>query len=139
MSNKDNKSIISTIDNSKLPKLTRKQSSFVKQLLENPKQSATQAILKSDYNVSTYNSAGLMASENLRKPQILAHLIANSERAESKIVKLLDSDKEEIVLSASKDILDRVHGKATQKIEQQNTSLNINIDLSGVFNEESDT
>lgn len=112
-----------------LPKLTRKQSSFVKQMLDNPKQSATQAILNSDYNVSTYDSAGQLASENLRKPQVLAHLIANSERAESKIVSLIESEKEEIALNASKDILDRVHGKATQRVETQSTSVNISIDL----------
>jgi hypothetical protein len=48
------------------------------------------------------------------------------------IVDLLKADKDEVKLAASKDILDRVHGKATQKIEQSTTGVTLNIDLTGL-------
>lgn len=111
-------------------KLTKKQANFVKELLSDKKISATEAARRS-YNVTSDNSASLIASENLRKPQILAHLQANSERAEAKIVELLESKKPEIQLASAKDILDRVHGKATQKVEQTSVGISLNIDLTG--------
>ena len=111
--------------------LTKKQANFVKELLENPKISATEAAARA-YNVSTREVASAVATENLRKPLILAHLQANSERAEAKIVELLESKKPEIQLASAKDILDRVHGKATQKVEQTTTGVTLNIDLTGL-------
>jgi len=117
--------------NKELPKLTRKQEAFVKELITNPKQSATKAVEKT-YNVNSNAVARAVASENLTKPNVLAHLQANSERAEQVIVDLLKADKDEVKLAASKDILDRVHGKATQKIEQSTTGVTLNIDLTGL-------
>lgn len=120
-----------------LPKtksLTKKQANFVKELLSDSKVSATEAARRS-YNVTTSNSASLIASENLRKPLILAHLAANSERAEAKIVELLEADKQEVQLASAKDILDRVHGKATQKIEQTTTGVTLTIDLTSALSD----
>lgn len=117
--------------NKVLPKLTRKQEAFVRELIEHPKQSATKAVEKT-YNVKSNAVARAVASENLTKPNVLAHLVANSERAEAKIVELLESKKPEIQLASAKDILDRVHGKATQKVEQTTTGVTLNIDLTGL-------
>ena len=49
-------------------KLTRKQKKFVKELVENGG-NATQAALKA-YDTDDYNTAGVIASENLNKPKI---------------------------------------------------------------------
>lgn len=116
---------------SKTKSLTKKQANFVKELLSDKKVSATEAARRS-YNVTSDNSASLIASENLRKPQIMKYLHDNAEVAEQVIVDLLKADKDEVKLAASKDILDRVHGKATQKIEQTTTGVTLNIDLTGL-------
>ena len=117
--------------NKVLPKLTRKQEAFVKGLVNNPQASATE-IANQTYNVKSRLVAKSIATENMSKPAILQHLVANSERAEQVIVDLLKADKDEVKLAASKDILDRVHGKATQKIEQSTTGVTLNIDLTGL-------
>lgn len=118
------------------PKLTRKQTAFVQKLIDNPKMSATQAV-RETYNVTTNRSAEVTASENLRKPEIVSTLNRYSKTIEdiitSKAVELSSSDKIEEVkegLLNSRWIHDKIHGKATQRVETQNTSLNINIDLS---------
>jgi phage terminase small subunit len=114
-----------------MKQLTKKQANFVRELIENPKISATEAAARA-YNASTREVASAVATENLRKPLIMQHLQANSERAEQVIVDLLKAEKDEVKLAASKDILDRVHGKATQKIEQSTTGVTLNIDLTGL-------
>lgn len=125
----------------KNPKLTRKQTAFVQKLIDNPKMSATEAV-RQTYNVTTNRSAEVTASENLRKPEIVSTLNRYSNTIEdiisSKAIELSSSDKLEEVkegLLNSRWIHDKIHGKATQKVETQNTSVNISIDLSsGDFN-----
>lgn len=112
-----------------LPKLTRKQANFVKELLKDPKQSVS-SVVKKTYNVSNNNVAAVMGNENLSKPNILMHLQNHSTEAEIRVLEMMKQDEDKrLAFDASKDILDRVHGKATQRIEQQSTSVNISIDL----------
>lgn len=120
------------MNDKQLPKLTRKQKAFVDTLIAEPKLSALQ-VAKKTYNATTQSSAGSIAVENLQKPAILAHLVANSERAEQVVISLLDAEKDEVKLAASKDILDRVHGKATQRIEQTTTGVTLTIDLTSAL------
>ena len=120
------------MNDKQLPKLTRKQKAFVDTLIAEPKLSALQ-VAKKTYNATTQSSAGSIAVENLQKPAILAHLVANSVRAEEKIVSLLEADKQEVQIQAAKDILDRVHGKATQRIEQTTTGVTLTIDLTSAL------
>lgn len=115
-----------------LPKLTRKQAAFVRQLIENPKMSGTQAALAT-YNVNNDVTAASVASENLRKPLILAHLEQASERAELNMLEFMAQRKDpRLAFDASKDVLDRVHGKATQRVESVSTGVSITIDLTGM-------
>ena len=119
----------------KLPKLTIKQSNFVAELLKDKKISATQAV-RNTYNVESINGASQIATDNLRNPKILQHLQANSVRAESVIVDLLEDKKSEVRLASAKDILDRVHGKATQRIGQTTTGVTLTIDLTSALDSE---
>lgn len=121
---------LKVMNNKELPKLTRKQQAFVSGIVNNPTLSATE-IANQTYQVKSRLVAKSIATENLSKPAIMQHLVANSQRAEQKIVSLIESEKEEIALSASKDILDRVHGKATQRTEVTSTGITLNIDLTG--------
>jgi len=115
-----------------LPKLTRKQAAFVKELVENPKQSATQAVIKT-YNVNNAKTASVIAAENLAKPSIISHLDNAKDLVEdviqSNITQYRNSDDIRF-LQLSNDnakwVHDKIFGKATQRTES--TSVNVNIE-----------
>jgi phage terminase small subunit len=115
-------------------KLTRKQKAFADALLNNPKLSATEAAAqtygKPDKELGRH-TAEVIASENMRKPEVLAYFYEHDELAQQRITELsLQDEDRNVALRASQDILDRVHGKATQRLETSNKSVSINIDLS---------
>jgi hypothetical protein len=85
-----------------------------------------------------------MASENLSNPEIMAYLRKHSDYAENKLVEILDYSSDmgktfskegasyaAVAVSAAKDILDRVHGKATQRTENLTTGVSLVINLTG--------
>ncbi len=122
-------------------KLTRKQLEFVRYLLSNPKASATQAVIHA-YDPMKYDTAKAMASENLAKPYILNVLRDASEEAESTITSVMRLSEKfahgggkdgaayaSVAKGAAEAVLDRVHGKPTQRIEQSTSVVAINIDL----------
>lgn len=110
--------------------LTRKQAAFVRAIIENPKISATEAAARS-YDVTSRMTAGAIASENLQKPQIQQILRNHAEMAEQRIATLMKQDDDKrLAFDAARDIQDRVHGKATQRVEQATTTVKFTIDLS---------
>lgn len=116
-------------------KLTRKQQAFVKELVENPKISATEAAART-YDVSTRRVAEVIAHENMMKPEIKSELAKHSVAIEEIIAKktyeLTSSDKLDAVkegLLNARWMHDKVHGRATQKVETQNTSINLVISM----------
>lgn len=109
-------------------KLTRKQKAFSDHLINNPKDSATEAASQT-YDVTSRKSAEVIASENLRNPAIQLYLDEHIDKAKLKIVELIDSDKEEIALRASDSVLDRALGKAVQRQEVHSTGVVLTIDL----------
>jgi phage terminase small subunit len=124
-----------------MAKLTRKQAAFVKELVNNPKQSATQAIIntygKPDKPVE-YNTARAIASENLTKPSIKSELAKYSNKVEDTLYQAVTDwgtherpRQREIALDAAKYIHDKVHGKSVQQIQATTKSVSIQINLSG--------
>ncbi len=125
------KSVDNSIDKPKLPKLTRKQRAFVNELKKNPKQSATKAVLKT-YNVTNYSTAGAIASENLKKPQIISHLEAYNDIVESTISNTVieygnsqNIKERTLAVETAKYVHDKLHGKAVQR----NVTLNAGVTL----------
>lgn len=127
--------------NTSEPKLTRKQKAFADNLIANPKKPATIAAIetygKPDKPI-TYRTGNSIAVENLQKPAIMAYLHGKAQIAEETMYRVMAKSEgliEEspgyaaVAKSAASDILDRVHGKPTQKIETQSTVLQIGIDL----------
>ena len=119
-----------------LPKLTRKQNAFVGELKNNPKQSATKAVLKTygkpDKPLS-YATAGAIATENLKKPKIISHLSNYNDIVENTITNTIieyqnspDIKERTLSVDTAKYVHDKIHGKATQKTE--NTSITISIE-----------
>jgi phage terminase small subunit len=121
--------------------LTRKQQAFVDHLINHPKDSATKAALatygKSDKPLS-YATAGDIASSNLEKPLILARLKEAEEIAQDTLLsvmatstRLRENAQHASVAKATADsILDRLHGKATQRIQSTSTVVTLSLDLS---------
>lgn len=112
--------------------LTRKQKAFAQHLLNNPKDSATEAAAQA-YKITNRKSAEVIASENLGRPSIQLYLNEHIDKAKNRVVELVDSDKEDIALRASDSILDRALGKATQRIEQHTTGVTLTIDLTSAL------
>jgi phage terminase small subunit len=103
--------------------LTRKQKAFADYLINNPKESATEAATQT-YK-GNRKSAEVIASENLRKPPIQIYLNSHIDKAKSRVVSLIDSDKEEIALKASDSVLDRALGKPLTRGVHLNATVNL--------------
>lgn len=122
-------------------KLTRKQMAFVQYLLDHPKASATEAYLAA-YPTDNRDTARAEASTTLAKPNVLAVLNGAATEAEETLHSVMQSAKRfsrketkvgaafaSVARASANDILDRVHGKATQRVEQSSTVVQVNIDL----------
>ena len=116
----------------KLPKLTKKQTVFVKQILENPKHSATEAAVIA-YDVKNRNVARVIATENLAKPAIISHLDNAKDLVEDVIQSNITTFREsstpwerQLSNDNAKWVHDKIFGKATQRTES--TSVNVNIE-----------
>lgn len=131
----------------KLRKLTRKQKAFVEHIINHPKESLTDAAMAA-YDVKGKGGAAVIAHENMQKPLVKLELERHSQLAEETLLDVMtysrrygkskSGSKEQgasyaaIAVNASKDILDRVHGKATQRVEQTSSVVNLNIDLTPI-------
>ena len=123
-------------------KLTRKQKAFAKELIQNPKISNTEAAMRT-YD-TTKGTARLIAHNNMKNPLVQAYLEEHSQTAQDAMMEILDNSRKfakggdkvgadyaNVAVNVAKDIMDRVHGKATQKVEQTTQTVSISIDLSG--------
>lgn len=79
-------------------------------------------------------SAHANAYKLMQKPEAQLYLESHITKAKETIVSLLDSEKDDIRLRSATDILDRSHGKATQRIEQTTTGVTLTIDLTSALN-----
>lgn len=124
------------------PKLTRKENAVVHHIVTNPKSSATEAVMQA-YNVKRRETARVMAHELTHKPTIMAELAKYSTQAELTVLEVMEYSKEKgryderqgaayanVALSAANSVLDRLHGKATQKTENATIAVTLNVDLS---------
>lgn len=130
-------------------KLTRKQQAFIKHLVDNPKASA-KAAAQAAYNVTSERSAETVGSELLRKPEIMAELAKYSGSAEITVIEVMEYSKDKgrildngagasyaaTALQAANSLLDRLHGKATQRTESVSTAVNLNLNLSDITSDE---
>ena len=112
-------------------KLTRKQKAFADHLINNPRDSATDAV-KVTYKSSDYASQRAIASQNLTKPAIQFYLEEHVDKAKLKVVELINADKEEIQLRASESVLNRALGMPTQRTENHSTVVELNLNLKDI-------
>ncbi len=102
-------------------KLTRKQKAWADTYIANPKAPLTD-IARQTYNVTEASTASEISRQNLKKPEIQIYLESHIDKAKSRIIQLIDSDREDIALRASQDVIDRTHGKPTQIQQSQSIS-----------------
>lgn len=136
-------------------KLTRKQQAFVRELITNPKQSGVQAALatygKPD-KPTTYATADTIARGNLENPLILAELAKHSGAAEMTLIQVMSKSTEEMnrpqaravdwavnARQTADSLLDRLHGKATQRVETHSTTVTLALELGDVVVDNSTT
>lgn len=105
-------------------KLSKKEKGFAKDYIDtgNGVQSAM-----NNYDVSSYSSAGAIASQNLKKLRIQSYIQDHAENAEAMIYTLSQtSEQDGVRLNASKDIMDRAGFKPVEK--SQSISVNIEVE-----------
>lgn len=112
-------------------KLTIRQQNFIDELLRDKTISATEAYIRI-YGNSNRNSARALASETLAKPNVQVYKDEVFTKAKLRVAQLVDSRNERIALDASKDILDRVAGKAVTKQEITQKTVSVKLDLQGL-------
>lgn len=126
---------------------TRKETAFARYLVDNPTATITEAY-QAVYNSTSQNKPTVHseASKTMSKPQVKLELAKYSAQAESTLVEVMNYSKElgksgngagaayaGVASSNANSLLDRVHGKATQRVEQHTTSVALNIDLTSVI------
>lgn len=122
--------------------LTYKQRAFIKHIIDNPKDSATEAAAQT-YNLSSRDVARTVAAENLAKPNIVSALAAHNEIVENTLINTVNdyskSDKlgqRSLAVDTAKYIHDKIHGRATQRVEQHSTGVTLTIDLTSSLGEQ---
>lgn len=106
-------------------KLKPKTVAFIEEMINNPKISQGRAYMNT-HNTTNIASASATATNLLKNPNVKIYTSVIENKAKNKIASLIDSNREEIALKASQDILDRNIGKALQKTV--NTSVNISFE-----------
>lgn len=123
-------------------RLTPKENRFVEHVVNNPKDSFTEAAVQA-YNVKSRAVAANIARQLRDKPHVVAELERYSTNAEHNLIRLADASTD-FAMAGGKDgaayagvaertnnsILDRIHGKSTQKSETTVVAVQLNVDLS---------
>ena len=113
-------------DKTKKEKLTIKQRKFVDKYVEiwNATESASQV-----YDCKNRTTASAIGTENLWKPLIERAIEDRLNDAKNMIYTIaMTAEKDDTKLRASQDIVDRIEGKPTQKVEAKvDWELSINI------------
>jgi len=125
----------------KARKFTRKQKAWADALLNDKSKSLLQAT-RETYPNAKESTQNLIAHNNKNNPVIQAYMQKHSDIATNAMMETLEVSRvyskkggtagaayAGVVATISKDIHDRVFGKATQKIDMQSTKVSVNIDL----------
>jgi len=111
--------------------LKPKSKAVLDELIDNPKITQREAYLK-HHKTNSVTTADSNASKLLSSTKARIYSDRAVGRAKKRIVSLVESGNENIALKASQDILDRTEGKATQKTESVNKTVEVKLDLTGV-------
>lgn len=123
-------------------RLTKKQQKFVKNIAAGMTKRAA-VIDAYDTKTTNYGTVTQLANTVARSPRVMAVLEAMNIEAQESLKDVLRASTEfakegtrdgasyaGVAVTAANTILDRLHGKARQQIDVQQTAVQINIDLS---------
>lgn len=110
-------------------KLTPNQKAYADTKLENPNMPLTEVVKRAYPNVKDSNVASTIAALNDKNKDLQIYTGEQVNKAKKRIVELIDSEREDISLRASVDVLDREHGKAVQQVQTTSRVMTISIDL----------
>jgi hypothetical protein len=88
---------------------------------------------------TSQDTAKAAAYQLLAKPEAQIYLQEHIDKAKRTIVDLMDSEKDDIRLRSAQDVIDREHGKATQRVEQTTTGVTLTIDLTNALTQQPET
>ena len=109
--------------------MLKKNSKKVLDIIAGQKTQNASLAYKQVYPNASDTTARNNASQLLKKPDAIIYLQEHTNKAIRTVVGLLDSDKPDIQLRASQDILDRHYGKAIQQVQTTSKQVVISIDL----------
>lgn len=112
-------------------RLTKQQKDYADLKLANPNAALTDIVKQAYPNAKDSNYASTIAAINEKNQSIQIYTNEQISNAKRRIGQLVHSEREDIALRASQDILDREHGKAVQQVQTESKAITINIDLSG--------
>lgn len=119
----------------KKPKLSPRQQTFVTELLSNKNTTLTAAAKKA-YQSNSDEVAAMTGSRLMSNDKIISALAMHNDLLEGTLLDTVtdwghesNTRRREIAQNAAMYMHDKVHGKATQRIEQQSVSVDIAIDL----------
>jgi hypothetical protein len=119
--------------------MTGKMKAMVAERLKDRKASNAEIIKRAGYKVNGIQTASQIYLENMKKPEIaskLQNVVDEMEDVLTTTVRRYKSsnDVREVTLANdnAKWIHDKVHGKATQHVEQHSTSVNLNLSLNDI-------
>lgn len=110
--------------------LKTKTKEFVDTLIDNPKMTQGEAYLAT-HKTNSKRNASIAASKLLKQPNVIGYKSSAVGKAKRRIITLVDSENQSIALKASQDIIDRNEGKAVQKSESINRTVEVKLDLTG--------
>lgn len=108
-----------------------KTKAMVDMLDSNSKIAPVDAYLATHKTTSRKNASSA-ASKLLKKPSVIGYRDSAVKKAKLRIITLVDSSNESVALKASESIIDRNEGKAIQKSENTNRTVEVKLDLTGV-------
>lgn len=112
-------------------RLTKQQKDYADIKLENPNMALVDVVKQAYPNAKDSNYASTIAAINEKNESIQIYTNEQVNKAKKRVIELIDSEREDIALRASVDVLDREHGKAVQQVQTTSKVMTINIDLSG--------
>lgn len=121
-------------------KLTRKQKAFANLLIENPTISQAEAA-RQVYDIENPQSASALGAKVAHNTKVLAYMDKNAIYAEKAVVQVLKNAKknkgehqwQRLALDSANSVLDRVHGKATQRVESHSTVVTLGLSLTDII------
>lgn len=107
-----------------------KTKEFVDLLNENPTMSQTEAYIRT-HATNSVKTAKSEASKLLQRPAVIGYKDSAVKKAKRRVVELVSSTNESVALKAAESIIDRNEGKAVQKSESINKTVELKLDLTG--------